>query len=66
MKVAFFTGCVTNYIYTGVGQATINVLAKNRIDVVVPKTQHCCGAPILIHGDRNDRGRGSGDWLRLL
>jgi glycolate oxidase iron-sulfur subunit len=52
MKVAFFTGCGTNYIYTAVGQATINVLAKNRIEVVVPKNQHCCGAPVLIHGDR--------------
>ncbi|MDW7674366.1 MAG: (Fe-S)-binding protein [Bacillota bacterium] len=55
-KVAFFTGCVTNYIYTSVGHAAVNVLAKNGVEVVVPKAQHCCGAPVLIHGDRKTAG----------
>lgn len=50
-KAAFFTGCVANYIYTNVGQAVLNVLKENNISVVVPKGQHCCGAPVLIHGD---------------
>lgn len=51
-KVAFFTGCVTNYIYSDVGQAAVNVLTNNQVEVIVPKEQHCCGAPVLIHGDR--------------
>ncbi|MGF7184815.1 Fe-S oxidoreductase [Desulfitispora alkaliphila] len=52
MRVAYFTGCVTNYMYTNVGHALVNVLTKNGIEVTVPKKQHCCGAPVLIHGDR--------------
>lgn len=51
MKVAFFTGCVTNYIYTEVGTAVLKVLKANNIEVIVPKEQHCCGAPVRIHGD---------------
>lgn len=50
-KVAFFTGCVTNYIYTSVGQAVVDVLNRNGVDVIIPKEQHCCGAPALINGD---------------
>lgn len=50
-KVAFFTGCVTNYIYTNVGKAVVEVLNRNGVDVIIPKEQHCCGAPAAINGD---------------
>lgn len=50
-KVAFFTGCVTNYIYTNVGKAVVEVLNHNGVDVIIPKEQHCCGAPATINGD---------------
>lgn len=51
MRVAFYTGCMTNFIYTDLGKATINVLLANKVEVVVPKAQHCCGIPVLAHGD---------------
>ncbi|MDO7788568.1 (Fe-S)-binding protein [Desulforamulus aquiferis] len=51
MKVAFFSGCVTNYIYTSVGQAVIDVLNREGVEVFFPKGQHCCGAPAVINGD---------------
>ena len=50
-RVGFFTGCVTNYIYTDVGRAVINVLKANDIEVVLPKLQHCCGIPVYTSGD---------------
>jgi len=50
-KVAFFTGCVNNYIYTDVSKAVVNVLLANDIEVVIPEHQHCCGIPTLMHGD---------------
>ena len=49
-KVAFYTGCFTNYYYPEVGKATINVLRKNGIQVVVPK-QVCCGLPMMAKGN---------------
>lgn len=52
MKVGFFTGCTINYIYTDVGEAVINVLKMNNIEVVMPKAQHCCGTPVYVSGDK--------------
>nr|WP_277998752.1 (Fe-S)-binding protein [Moorella sulfitireducens] len=50
-RAAFFTGCLENYIYTDIGRAVVNVLLANDIEVVIPGDQHCCGVPVLFHGD---------------
>ncbi|MGQ9556945.1 MAG: (Fe-S)-binding protein [Desulfurispora sp.] len=52
LRVAFFAGCVTNFIYPGVGTAMLELMQSHQIEVVVPPQQHCCGTPLLIHGDR--------------
>ncbi|MBM7855032.1 glycolate oxidase iron-sulfur subunit [Desulfohalotomaculum tongense] len=52
-KVAFFTGCTTNFLYPQVGEALLKVMQRNNVEVVVPKDQHCCGVPVLLHGDVN-------------
>lgn len=51
MRVGYFTGCTANLIYTNVGQATIEVLRKNQIEVVIPRDQGCCGMPVFNAGD---------------
>ncbi|GAB6153973.1 (Fe-S)-binding protein [Desulfosporosinus burensis] len=51
MRVAFFTGCMINYIYTDTGRAVINVLKQNGVEVVIPALQNCCGTPVRINGD---------------
>ncbi len=51
LKVGFFTGCLINYIYTGVGEAVINILGKQGISIVIPRGQKCCGLPALGSGD---------------
>jgi glycerol-3-phosphate dehydrogenase subunit C len=43
-KVALFASCLVNYQATDIGKATVQVLEKNGIDVVVPE-QRCCGMP---------------------
>jgi len=50
-RVAFFVGCVNNYIYTDVGKSVVNALLANNVEVVIPENQHCCGIPTLMHGD---------------
>lgn len=52
-RVAFFTGCMMNYMYTDAGKATIDVLTANDIEVVMPKMQHCCGFPVITYGDKD-------------
>ena len=49
-KVALFGSCLVNYQATDVGKATIQVLEKNRVHVVVPE-QRCCGMPSFDIGD---------------
>jgi len=51
MRVAFFTGCMINYIYTDTGRAVINVLKNSGVEVVIPALQNCCGTPVRINGD---------------
>jgi len=51
MKVAFFTGDSLNYFYPDAGMDLIEVLSANDIEVHIPKSQSCCGVPVLVHGD---------------
>ncbi|MGD0339350.1 MAG: anaerobic glycerol-3-phosphate dehydrogenase subunit C [Bacteroidota bacterium] len=49
-KVALFYTCTVNYNNPDIGIATVEVLERNRIDVIVPE-QRCCGMPALDGGD---------------
>jgi len=49
-KVAYYSGCFANYYYPQVGEATMAVLRKNGIEVVVPR-QVCCGLPMMAKGN---------------
>jgi len=49
-KVALFGSCMVNYQATDIGKATIQVLEKNGVHVVVPE-QRCCGMPSFDIGD---------------
>jgi Fe-S oxidoreductase len=49
-RVALFAGCLVNYQATDVGKATVQVLEKNGVEVVVPE-QRCCGMPSFDFGD---------------
>ncbi|MCP8319961.1 MAG: anaerobic glycerol-3-phosphate dehydrogenase subunit C [archaeon] len=48
-KVAYFAGCFARWVEPEIGRATVNVLAKNGVKVMVPD-QDCCGIPMLGHG----------------
>jgi glycolate oxidase iron-sulfur subunit len=43
-KVGLFLGCVADALYPETQWATAKVLQKNGCEVVIPKTQGCCGA----------------------
>ena len=49
-KVALFSSCLVNYQATDIGKATVQVLEKNGVHVVVPE-QRCCGMPSFDIGD---------------
>jgi glycolate oxidase iron-sulfur subunit len=49
--VGMLTGCVQQVFFPAVNAATARVLAADGCDVIVPRSQGCCGA-LSLHGGR--------------
>lgn len=49
--VAFFTGCMLNYMYPQLGEALLKCLAFLGVGVHIPPGQGCCGLPSITAGD---------------
>jgi glycolate oxidase iron-sulfur subunit len=50
-RVALLVGCVQQTLAPEINWATLRVLAKNGVEVVVPPEQGCCGALLIHTGD---------------
>jgi glycolate oxidase iron-sulfur subunit len=55
-RVALFTGCVGEVLFRSTHWATLRVLQQNGCDVLVPKSQACCGA-IHYHAGSSEPAR---------
>ncbi len=55
-RVAMIAGCVQQALAPEINAATLRVLAKNGVEVVIPAGQGCCGA-LLMHQGEQDRAR---------
>ena len=51
MRVVFFTGCMTDFVYQDAGHSIISILKANNIETIIPKKIGCCGAPAYYMGD---------------
>ena len=50
LRVGYYTGCLTNYVFAETGHAVLKVLKNHPLEVVIPE-QWCCGLPALTSGD---------------
>jgi glycolate oxidase iron-sulfur subunit len=50
-SVAIFIGCLANYVYPEIVDATVELLEKAGVRVIIPQSQLCCGTPALAMGD---------------
>lgn len=50
-RIVFFVGCMTNFVYTEVGEATLALFRHLGCTVIIPKGQQCCGLPGMSGGD---------------
>ncbi|MFC2003432.1 (Fe-S)-binding protein, partial [Chloroflexota bacterium] len=57
MRVGYFTGCMTDFVFPDVGKHVVNFLTRNGVEVIVPKEQGCCGAPVYLGAGDFDTGR---------
>ena len=68
--VLYFPGCGANLFSRSIGMATLYLLLKSRVNVVMPDRHMCCGYPLLASGCveayRTNRHRNIQDLLDLL
>ncbi len=51
-KVAFFAGCLNDFVYPEMGMDLVKVLNHLDVEVTLPLEQSCCGVPALYSGDK--------------
>ena len=57
MRVGYFIGCATDFVFSDVGRKVIDFLTSHGVEVVVPREQGCCGAPIWLGVGDFETGR---------
>jgi glycolate dehydrogenase iron-sulfur subunit len=55
-RVGLLTGCVQSVFFSRTNEATVRVLAENGCEVIIPRSQGCCGA-LSVHSGRLSEGR---------
>ena len=65
-KVVLFPSCMVNYQAVDIGKATVQVLVKNNVEVVVPQGQRCCSMPSFDLGDTETMVQTATHHLRLF
>jgi glycolate oxidase iron-sulfur subunit len=50
-RVALLAGCVQQVVSPQINRATLSVLARNGVEVVIPPSQGCCGALAMHTGE---------------
>lgn len=50
-RIAFFVGCMINFVYTDVGEAALALFRHLGCTIIIPKGQQCCGLPGMSGGD---------------
>lgn len=52
-RIVYFVGCMTNFVYTEIGEAALALFRHLGCTVIIPKGQQCCGLPGMSGGDLN-------------
>ena len=51
IRVAYFSGCATEFSFPEIGRALIGILNRLGVEVIFPKHQGCCGIAVFSAGD---------------
>ncbi len=57
LRVGYMTGCITDYVFPETGLKIIQFLNRCGVEVVVPREQGCCGAPVYMGAGDFKTGR---------
>ncbi len=59
--VGYFTGCMTDFVFPELGRKIVRFFNKNGIEVIMPRGQGCCGAPVYLGAGDFETGRKMAD-----
>ena len=59
--VGYFTGCMTDFVFPELGRKIVRFFNRNGIEVIVPRSQGCCGAPVFLGAGDFKTGRKMAD-----
>ncbi len=65
-RVALLTGCVQQALGPEINWATLRVLSRNGVEVVIPQDQNCCGGLAMHVGDAQQALALAGRNLRVF
>lgn len=71
LRVGYFLGCATNYMFPEVAKSVVSVLTHLGCEVITPPSAHCCGLPLTATGETTlaadliEKNRQSFDSFRL-
>ena len=65
-RVALLSGCVQQVLRPEINWATLRVLSRNGVEVVVPPAQGCCGALAIHSGEMKEARRLAENNLRVF
>jgi Fe-S oxidoreductase len=57
LRIGYFAGCMNEFVMPHLGRRIIDFLARQGVEVVVPKTQGCCGAAVFLGAGDFETGR---------
>ena len=60
-QVGYMTGCMTDYVFPEMGLKIIQFSNRHGVEVVVPREQGCCGAPVFMGAGDFETGRKMAD-----
>jgi glycolate oxidase iron-sulfur subunit len=63
LKAGYMTGCMTDYVFPELGKGIVEFLTRRGVEVVIPRAQGCCGAPVFLGAGDFDTGRKMADAL---
>jgi glycolate oxidase iron-sulfur subunit len=65
-RVALIAGCVQQALDPDINHATLRVLARNGVEVVIPPGQGCCGALLMHQGEQGSAREQARAILRVF
>ncbi len=63
LKAGYMTGCMTDFVFPELGKGIVDFLTRRGVEVVIPRGQGCCGAPVFLGAGDFATGRLMADTL---